>query len=137
MCMPFGYKGCGGNGNKFISQDQCYEECPRPEDLTYTHLICDLGKEAELIKCQRDYNEHIQREEFSCPPGYKCLRLPFYEKCCNTTNMDIYGKNTDNKPKCKNGKNPSEYYGKSCEDEFCSSEEECIQLELFAHCCPK
>jgi len=30
-----------------------------------------------------------------------------------------------------------EYLGKSCEDEFCPLDSECIQLELLAHCSPK
>ncbi|KAF7633159.1 BPTI/Kunitz inhibitor domain-containing protein, partial [Meloidogyne graminicola] len=74
--------------------------------------------------------------EIKCPSGYKCNSYPFgHAICCNI--KKIYLKNTENKPKCKNGKNPSWYYGKSCEDEFCTKEEECIQLEIFAHCCPK
>uniref|UniRef100_A0A914LRX6 BPTI/Kunitz inhibitor domain-containing protein n=1 Tax=Meloidogyne incognita TaxID=6306 RepID=A0A914LRX6_MELIC len=140
MCMPFGYKGCGGNGNKFISKDICgkYDKCPPPADTAYINLECDLGKEnVESILCESIPGTRRHYPISVCPSGYECKDYYFFDRCCNITNQQIYWKNTSNKPKCKNGKNPSEYYGKSCEDEFCSKEEECIKLEIFAHCCPK
>ncbi|CAK5073606.1 unnamed protein product [Meloidogyne enterolobii] len=84
--MPFGYKGCGGNGNKFISEDQCFTTCPRPADLTYFSLECELGKEnGELFLCK-----HISgkwpHEVWMCPTGYECIGGWPSRKCCNTKN---------------------------------------------------
>uniref|UniRef100_A0A914MFB1 BPTI/Kunitz inhibitor domain-containing protein n=1 Tax=Meloidogyne incognita TaxID=6306 RepID=A0A914MFB1_MELIC len=138
LCMPFGYKGCGGNGNRFISKKQCLNKCVLVLDLTYFHLHCDLGKgNVESVLCESIPGTRRHYAVSLCPSGYKCKRGLFFDRCCNIKNQQIYDKNTDNKPKCKNGKDPSEYYGWSCKDEFCSQEEECIQLEIFAHCCPK
>uniref|UniRef100_A0A914MVV5 BPTI/Kunitz inhibitor domain-containing protein n=1 Tax=Meloidogyne incognita TaxID=6306 RepID=A0A914MVV5_MELIC len=138
LCMPFGYKGCGGNGNRFISDYQCLTTCHRPADLTYFNLHCDLGKEnVKSILCESIPGTRDHYPISVCPSGYYCKGGVFSDRCCNIKNQQIYDKNTDNKPKCKNGKDPSEHYGKSCEDEFCSQEEECIKLEIFAHCCPK
>uniref|UniRef100_A0A1I8B2Y2 BPTI/Kunitz inhibitor domain-containing protein n=1 Tax=Meloidogyne hapla TaxID=6305 RepID=A0A1I8B2Y2_MELHA len=54
LCLPFGYKGCGGNGNRFKSKKDCYKECPIPEDYGYFELECNLGNEnEEAIICQR------------------------------------------------------------------------------------
>jgi hypothetical protein len=32
---------------------------------------------------------------------------------------------------------PVMYLGKSCQDDFCPTNMDCIGQEIFAHCCPK
>nr|CAD2165494.1 unnamed protein product [Meloidogyne enterolobii] len=71
--MPFGYKGCGGNGNRFISKRQCLKKCPRPKDFTYFHLHCDLGKRnVKPILCESIPGIRRHYPISVCPSGYKC-----------------------------------------------------------------
>uniref|UniRef100_A0A1I8B3I3 EB domain-containing protein n=1 Tax=Meloidogyne hapla TaxID=6305 RepID=A0A1I8B3I3_MELHA len=96
--------------------------------------MCSLGKYENLTHCgQRHLNN---TDNVKCPSGYKCMgMLEMSPLCCNITNYEIYKRNV--KPKCDNGKKSLKYLGKSCEDEFCPFETNCVQLEMLAHCCPK
>uniref|UniRef100_A0A915MKC0 Uncharacterized protein n=1 Tax=Meloidogyne javanica TaxID=6303 RepID=A0A915MKC0_MELJA len=98
-------------------------------------LECSIGKDEKLIPCgnkhaiERSYHGSVNE----CPPGYRCSSVSIAnDYCCNG---DLYYKNVY--PKCENGKKALEYLGKFCEEEFCPLDTNCIQLELFAHCCPK
>nr|CAD2172378.1 unnamed protein product [Meloidogyne enterolobii] len=134
MCLNFVYKGCGGNENRFNLELECLGAC-RPEDDGNIRLECTIGKEEKLIPCgnkhaiERSYHGSVNE----CPPGYRCSSVSIaMDYCCN---RDLYYKNVY--PKCENGKQALEYLGKFCEEEFCPLDTNCIQLELFAHCCPK
>uniref|UniRef100_A0A915EL17 BPTI/Kunitz inhibitor domain-containing protein n=1 Tax=Ditylenchus dipsaci TaxID=166011 RepID=A0A915EL17_9BILA len=83
VCQPFIYQGCGGNGNRFQTAEECKKECSdkavkpakqsqwmHADECNATHLIPD-GKYAE---CKVGDAE-------SCPKGHKCNAKGI---CCPT-----------------------------------------------------
>uniref|UniRef100_A0A914QQP8 BPTI/Kunitz inhibitor domain-containing protein n=1 Tax=Panagrolaimus davidi TaxID=227884 RepID=A0A914QQP8_9BILA len=77
-CVPFEYRGCGGNFNRFTSQQHCSMSC--------LHALCSNGhpkmKNGRLVRC--DPNN-------PCDGGYLCVTpkfgLPNISICCPRTEM--------------------------------------------------
>ncbi|KAL7070515.1 hypothetical protein ACQ4LE_010626 [Meloidogyne hapla] len=142
QCLAFKYNGCGGNENKFSSIFECRQKCPLPMDFGG----CSGNKpSAKNSKGQQIFCAgHPGLEIEMCPNGYRCQGMAFYSICCDVENEEIYSKNFN--PKCANGKQPYQildeinnynitYLGKSCNDQFCPLNTECVELEIFSHCC--
>jgi len=142
-CMAFGYKGCGGNANRFSSSGECWDVC--------THRLQDYGgcsgkkapaknSEGGLVICYQPGRPNVE-----CPQGYKCKYLAFFGQCCHTETEELYSRNWS--PKCENGTTPLKIQsggfphtvlGTSCAHEFCPpATHTCHKQEILAYCCPR
>lgn len=54
-CMPFYYSGCGGNGNSFVSLDECEGKCPRQISKLVTIMFLITLYFEYLVLLLRDY----------------------------------------------------------------------------------
>uniref|UniRef100_A0A0M3IR52 BPTI/Kunitz inhibitor domain-containing protein n=1 Tax=Ascaris lumbricoides TaxID=6252 RepID=A0A0M3IR52_ASCLU len=114
VCLSFKYNGCGGNSNRFDSIELCEMNCIP---------LCS-GPEVE-----------------KCPDDYKCKHLASFGVCCPKKSEELFAKNYE--AACSVGKTvkterrgrKSNLLGKSCEDDFCPAGSNCVQEEIFAHCC--
>lgn len=143
-CLAFGFKGCGGNANRFDSVFDCHKNCEFIAD--YAH--CAGGENATARKANGRHiicwhNNATLAEK--CPDGYRCQMMFAYGICCDNHTYETYARNYH--PSCANGAEslkifdelnqwPIDVLGKTCADEFCPPRMECLQQELFAHCCP-
>uniref|UniRef100_A0A914DVR7 BPTI/Kunitz inhibitor domain-containing protein n=1 Tax=Acrobeloides nanus TaxID=290746 RepID=A0A914DVR7_9BILA len=77
-CIPFEFRGCGGNFNRFITQQHCSMSC--------LHALCPIGSpkmdQGKLVKCN---------EDDLCPTGYLCapprFAAPNINICCPRPEM--------------------------------------------------
>ncbi|CAJ0931213.1 unnamed protein product, partial [Mesorhabditis belari] len=68
ICQPFYYKGCGGNGNRFSSRDECMKSCKGTKEKGSGGPVarCKAGNPAAM-----DENGQTVGCE-KCPDGYSC-----------------------------------------------------------------
>ncbi|VDO60626.1 unnamed protein product [Haemonchus placei] len=66
-CQPFYYKGCGGNGNAFMTRDECLKKCSDVKGETAIQAVCKSGAYAAGAT---SLPEPLDCTE--CPKGYEC-----------------------------------------------------------------
>ncbi|VDM44048.1 unnamed protein product [Toxocara canis] len=138
MCLAFKYNGCGGNNNRFDTIHQCELRCI-PEDYGW----CALSKEAYKNKDgqTRICYGHDKNTTQACPPDYVCKMLAFFAVCCPKRSEELFEKNY--RPRCVNGTvvkmDRGGYqlpvFGRSCDDDFCAANSQCVAQEILAFCC--
>uniref|UniRef100_F1LCM5 Major allergen Ani s 1 n=1 Tax=Ascaris suum TaxID=6253 RepID=F1LCM5_ASCSU len=135
VCLSFKYNGCGGNSNRFDSIELCEMNCIPPGFGT-----CALNKEP--FKNSNGQQRVCSGPEVEkCPDDYKCKHLASFGVCCPKKSEELFAKNYE--AACSVGKTvkierrgrKSNLLGKSCEDDFCPAGSNCVQEEIFAHCC--
>ncbi|KAE9551055.1 hypothetical protein FO519_005722 [Halicephalobus sp. NKZ332] len=142
QCLAFKFQGCGGNGNRFNSINECWSSCILQDFGGCAMMkppLKDPNGESVVCRTRRD------TESRECPQGYKCTHLPFFSLCCEKSNEELFQKNAS--PKCgPSDKTPVtlsaggmtiNLLGRSCSDDFCPENSECKGQELLAHCCSK
>ncbi|KHJ86230.1 Kunitz/Bovine pancreatic trypsin inhibitor domain protein [Oesophagostomum dentatum] len=136
QCLPFRYKGCGGNKNNYKSLDECKSVCAFR--ISYDSPSCS-GKEPSTGSCNS--------EGLGCPEGSICFLPPFGTAmgiCCDEEIEEQYRKEWH--PECDDGKvlitrrvgdkrRREPFLGKKCSHEFCPEGADCVEGKMLSHCC--
>ncbi|KHJ93458.1 Kunitz/Bovine pancreatic trypsin inhibitor domain protein [Oesophagostomum dentatum] len=132
-CLPFLYKGCGGNLNSYPTSSSCVLACSaNSTEVHLAHTKSCSGGEEITGRC---------RSLGDCPAGSICIMGDSNKgMCCNSTLEEEYKKDKD--PKCEElvVKTPTlkgwkPLLGRNCTHNFCPKFSKCIQGHYLAHCC--
>ncbi|KHJ77305.1 Kunitz/Bovine pancreatic trypsin inhibitor domain protein, partial [Oesophagostomum dentatum] len=128
-CLPFLYKGCGGNKNNYKSPRNCTLLCTKMDKYG-----CNGGK---------NITGQCNKNGLSCPEGSICKYGAFnFGVCCDSETEAQFRKEWN--PTCGEGKvlirkHTSEgwrpFIGRKCSHEFCPKGSNCIEGKWLAHCC--
>uniref|UniRef100_A0A7E4V1T0 BPTI/Kunitz inhibitor domain-containing protein n=1 Tax=Panagrellus redivivus TaxID=6233 RepID=A0A7E4V1T0_PANRE len=131
-CLPFKFNGCGGNDNRFKTDNKCYFSC-LPADYESCAFSTDplKNEKGEDVLCGPAEGLSVRTQE--CPTDYECVMFYPVGRCCQKKSEELLRESFNTK--CPKGE--STLLGKSCDDDFCPSDQTCHQGDIFAHCCPK
>uniref|UniRef100_A0A0N4ZTJ0 Elongation factor Ts, mitochondrial n=1 Tax=Parastrongyloides trichosuri TaxID=131310 RepID=A0A0N4ZTJ0_PARTI len=140
QCLPFMYKGCGGNINRYNSASECSSACipmdysscsghfQSATDSQGNHILCNMGRGNPMGTNKKTKDE--------CPPNYTCIMSAFFGSCCHKPTEDLFNRNYS--PSCNETKFESstpvkhEKYGfsttllgRECSDNFCPTGSTC------------
>ncbi|KHJ91436.1 Kunitz/Bovine pancreatic trypsin inhibitor domain protein [Oesophagostomum dentatum] len=129
-CLPFLYKGCGGNRNNYMAPFDCMSQC-----MAWDGPYGCVGKKNSTGLCDN--------KGLTCPEGSICKYGPTTTGvCCDKETEEQYNKELN--PKCDGGKVLIKQktsmgwlplLGKKCSYEFCPEGADCVEGKWFAHCC--
>ncbi|KAI6218505.1 hypothetical protein M3Y99_01704600 [Aphelenchoides fujianensis] len=77
MCFRFTYSGCGGNGNRFVTKEQCHQRCDknwRPGRTKITATFSDSGvfTDADCAECKRGGGACV-KNACHCKKGFELV----------------------------------------------------------------
>uniref|UniRef100_A0AAF5CV28 BPTI/Kunitz inhibitor domain-containing protein n=2 Tax=Strongyloides stercoralis TaxID=6248 RepID=A0AAF5CV28_STRER len=152
QCLPIMYKGCKGNNNRFSTASECSSAClPMDFSACSGRIIGAVDSNGNTIICN-NFRERItanrKKYQEGCPKDFTCIMGAFFGTCCHKPTEDLFNRNYN--PICDMGEfqsaTPVKYekygftttlLGRECSDNFCPSNSECQQGEIFAYCCLK
>lgn len=140
LCEPFVYGGCGGNGNRFATRDDCLAACPgggkawgacqKDSECTLTTTGCCQGCEPLANQDYLALNAAFLEDEFATRP---CTPLPACAPCPPSSELTATGKYY--KPVCRSGQCTAVDLRESPVSE-CQANDDC-RLRAGVACCER
>ncbi|XP_055613416.1 papilin-like isoform X1 [Uranotaenia lowii] len=147
-CHEFNYSGCEGNGNRFVTIDECESTCSGSQVDPAVDPCQEYIEECDRIHCPygvaRSYDAHNNCERCSCEDPCANTRCPSGTECA----VDLQSDHRDDsvfvaicRPTSKDGECPRLANATICQDACrtdadCRSDNKCCQAGCATVCVP-